>query len=75
LLRQPPFQRVDPLLEPLVIGKRHGGDTAHHADNRREQRASVVEQQRGANQEGGDAAEPVRVSRSQRMTAKICDAT
>jgi hypothetical protein len=34
-----------------------GGDAADHAENRREQRALILEQQCYAHHEGGDAAE------------------
>ena len=55
--RQPLFQRLDSQLEPRVVGERQGGGAAHHADDRREQRARVLEQQRGADQKGSDAAD------------------
>jgi hypothetical protein len=45
------------LLEPLVIGQRDGGNAAHHADDRHEHRACVLEQHRAADHERGDAAE------------------
>jgi hypothetical protein len=35
-----------------VIGERHGGDAAHHADHRHERRARIREQQRAADGNG-----------------------
>ena len=50
-------QRVDAQLEPLVISHREGCNAADHAEDRREQRTLVPEQQGYADQEGGDASE------------------
>ena len=40
-----------------MIGGRHCGDAAHHAEHWREQRPPVLEQQRSPDQEDSDAAE------------------
>ena len=54
-----------------MIGGRHCGDAAHHAEHWREQRPPVLKQQRGPDQEDSDAAEGVKVSRSKRMSRTI----
>jgi len=74
-LREAFFQRVDAQLEPLVISHREGCNAADHAEDRCEQRTLVPEQQGYAYQEGGNAAEAVKVSRSQRMPGTIAHAS
>jgi hypothetical protein len=49
-------RRIDGDL-PLVVGERHGCYAAHHAEDRHEHRACLLEQHRAADHEHGETAE------------------
>jgi len=74
-LRKALFQSVDAQLQPLVIGHREGCDAADHAEDRREQRTFVGEQQGYAHQEGGNAAKGREGKPVPAMPGTIADAS